>query len=184
MPTIDDLRAALTNTEKLLDGVEPHQWTLPTPCAQWNVRALVNHTTWVALAFTARTDGRELPAASRDTDVLGDAPARAFADAAAASLAGWERRGTDGTVSLPIGELPAAAALGIQTLDTYVHAWDLARATGQEDRFDTSLADELFAFTMQVLPDPPRDGRFGPAVTVPADASALDRLVAHVGRTP
>lgn len=184
MPTIDGLRLALTNTERLVGGVRADQWGMPTPCTEWDVRALVNHTTWVSRAFTTRAaEGRELTS-SRDEDLLGDTPARAFADAAGTSLTAWEARGTGGTMSLPIGELPAEGALGIQTLDTYIHAWDLARATGQDDRFDPSLADEMYEFMMRALPAPPRDGRFAPAVEVAADASALDRLLAHSGRTP
>lgn len=184
MPTIDDLRTALANTEKLVDGVHADQWREPTPCTQWDVRALVNHTTWVARFFAARAEGRELPSGSRDDDLLGDDPARAFANAADAALAAWQARGRAGTITLPIGELPADAALGIQTLDTYIHAWDLARATGQDARFDGSLADDLLAFMLRVLPAPPRDGRFAPAVEVAPDAPTLDRLVAHSGRRP
>jgi uncharacterized protein (TIGR03086 family) len=182
MPTIEDLRVALANTEKLIGGVRDDQWSEPTPCTEWDVRALVDHTTWVALAFAARAEGRELAPTGRD--VLGDVPVRAFTEAAASALTAWGRRGTAGTMRLPIGELPAEAALGIQTLDTYIHAWDLARATGQDAVFDGSLADGLLAFMLRVLPEPPRDGRFAPSVATPADAPAQDRLVAHAGRTP
>ena len=42
--TVQDLAVAFTFTEAAIAGVKPDQWADPTPCSEWNVRELVNHT--------------------------------------------------------------------------------------------------------------------------------------------
>jgi uncharacterized protein (TIGR03086 family) len=183
MYSIDDLQDAVANTGRLVDGVSPDQWHAPTPCAEWDLRALVNHMTWVLEMYGAATSG-DGPPHPRDSDVLGDDPAGAFRRAAQAAVAGWRARGTDGTVRIPIGELPAQVALGINLTDVYVHGWDVARATGQDAKLDDRLCAELLAFLPDAVPAGARDRAFGPIVDVPAQALASDRLLAYCGRTP
>ena len=70
-------------------------------------------------------------------------------------------------------------------MDVLIHTWDLAAATDQNRDLDPELVD---ACTAMFLPDMPERGRaagiIGPAVTVADDASAQDRLLAAMGRTP
>jgi len=65
-----------------------------------------------------------------------------------------------------------------------VHGWDLARATGQSPDYDEALASEILAFGHQTISDETRAPRIGPEVPAPEGASALDRLIAYVGRRP
>ena len=68
-------------------------------------------------------------------------------------------------------------------MDTLVHTWDLASATGQDTTLDPELVDACIAM---FLPDMPEQGRaggiVGPAVAVPADASPQTRLLGAMGR--
>ena len=41
---LDIWRQVATNWTAVLDCVGDDQWTEPTPCAEWNVRQLVDHT--------------------------------------------------------------------------------------------------------------------------------------------
>lgn len=70
-------------------------------------------------------------------------------------------------------------------MDTLLHTWDLAVATGQDRTLDPALVEACVAM---FLPDMPERGRaaglVGPAVPVPADAPAQDRLLAAMGRHP
>jgi uncharacterized protein (TIGR03086 family) len=183
MAPIDDLEAALANTARILRGVRDDQWSLPTPCAKWDVRAVANHTSFVAETFAQAARGRP-PASERDADILGDTPVATFQRLAAASVTAWRERGTDGTITIPFGEVPATAALRIQTVDTFVHGWDLARATGQQPQLDDGLGADLLEFTRSLIPESPRPDAFGPVVVVGDDALGADRLLAYTGRTP
>ncbi len=70
-------------------------------------------------------------------------------------------------------------------MDALIHTWDLATATGQDASLDPELVEACIAM---FLPDMPERGRasglVGPAVVVPDDASAQDRLLAAMGRRP
>ena len=119
-------------------------------------------------------------------DVVGDdhratyRNASAELDSAVASLGG-----VDETVSLIFGDMPAGVALQMLSGDNLVHCWDLARATGQDFDPPTDLVEASTGFFRNFITDDRRNGGgFGPEVTVPEDASALDRLLGLCGRTP
>jgi uncharacterized protein (TIGR03086 family) len=86
---------------------------------------------------------------------------------------------------LPIGAVPGVVALGMHVVETLVHGWDLAKATGQPTDIKPDLCAIAWDNVRGVNDDLRGAGRpFGPAVDVPGDASATDRLVAWLGRQP
>lgn len=79
--TVQDLAVAFTFTEAAIAGVKPDQWADPTPCSEWNVRELVNHTIAAVSTFSHAAAGTEGP--NGDTpDFTSDNPARAFRELA------------------------------------------------------------------------------------------------------
>jgi uncharacterized protein (TIGR03086 family) len=162
--------------------VRPEQWTLRTPCAEWDVRTLVNHTAWVLGMMGAVTRGAPVP--ERNLDVLGSDPVRGYAVAADAAITGWKERGTAGTVTIPFGEIPGETALSIAVVDTFIHGWDIARATNQDAQLDAELSAALLEWVPAILPPARQNKAFGPIVAVTEDAPAPDRLIALLGREP
>jgi uncharacterized protein (TIGR03086 family) len=70
-------------------------------------------------------------------------------------------------------------------MDQLVHTWDLATATGQDTSLDPELVEACIAMFLPEMPERGRaGGLIGPAVEVPAGASAQDRLLAAMGRRP
>ena len=66
-----------------------------------------------------------------------------------------------------------------------VHAWDLARSTGQSYDADPSAVAGATAFVRSFdAPANADGGLFGPPVDVPDDAGDLDRLLGLTGRDP
>ena len=84
-----------------------------------------------------------------------------------------------------IGEVPLDQAIDrFYTADVFMHTWDLARATGQDDRLDPELCAEMLA-GMEPIDEMLRaSGQYGPRVPVPADADAQTRLLGFIGRDP
>jgi uncharacterized protein (TIGR03086 family) len=106
-----------------------------------------------------------------------------FGSVADTTLAAWRAHGLDGNVNIGAGEMPVAAALSINLLDTGTHSWDLARATGQDATIPDALATTILACARNVVRDDIRSfAGFDPAVAVGADASPTTQLVAFLGR--
>lgn len=91
---------------------------------------------------------------------------------------------TDGPVTLPFGTFPAPLAALIAELEIFVHACDLAVATGRRDAVPhahcRSLQARAEAAGFEAFRQP---GMFGPAVTPAEGADALEELLAYVGRS-
>jgi uncharacterized protein (TIGR03086 family) len=180
---LDRLAAALTTTGTLVAGVPATRWNDPTPCPGWDVRTLTNHLVGGLRIFAAQLTGRDAGGEHED-DWLGDAPAAAYADAAAAVLAAWRSSGAmDRTLDISLGPVPAPLGAIIELTEVVVHGLDLAVATGQTERVDEEQAAALHRLMLGMGFDAFRvPGVFGPAVEVPTDAPASARLLGFLGR--
>jgi uncharacterized protein (TIGR03086 family) len=181
---VDALRLAIATERAVLDCVRPDQLALPSPCAGWDVAALINHTIGAYATFAAAMTGGSVAAADH---AAGDHLA-AFDAATAACLAGFEADGAmERTVRHQFGEIPAAVAISMITTDGLVHAWDLARATGQSTDLAPELSAGVLAGCQQSVTPELRgtDGTkpFGPEQPVADDAPVADKLAAFLGRT-
>lgn len=169
-----------------LEGVGDDQWSSPTPDAEWDVLALVGHVAdeqlWVPPLLAGRTIediGDEIPA-----DPLGDFPQAAVQDATAGMLATLDDLDLDATVHLSFGDVPAQEYLMQLFADHLVHTWDLARATGQDERLDPEEVHDLL-IGMEPMDEILRQsGHYGPRVPVPDDADEQTKLIAFIGRQP
>jgi uncharacterized protein (TIGR03086 family) len=185
------LSAALDGGARLVDGVTGAQWDLPTPCTDWTVRQLLNHVVGGNRLFARVFRGEPLPPLSElgrraAEDQLGDDAAAAYRSSGDDVLDALGSPGVlERTFTVPFGTLPAPALVRLRTVETLVHGWDLARATGQEAPFPDDLAEHELGFSRELLGRIP-EGRhpFAPTRSMPDDAPALDRLVALLGRDP
>jgi uncharacterized protein (TIGR03086 family) len=182
---------AVASTAEIVKATPAGQMDAPTPCVEWDVRALLNHvigTLWLAEALFGDQAPRHpmAPGGLPPADLAGDDPAAAYAQASAAALAAAGAGDALTRVHVtPLGEMPGPGLAGFTTLDILVHGWDLARATGQPADLDDRLAARMLGFAQQALATPEsRAGRIGPAVTVAADAPVTQRLAAFLGRQP
>ena len=84
-----------------------------------------------------------------------------------------------------MGELPVPDAIDrFYTVDVFMHTWDLARATGQDDRLDPGLCADLLAGMEPMEAVIRGSGQYGPRVPVAAEADAQTRLLGFIGRDP
>ena len=110
-----------------------------------------------------------------------------FARGSAASLAAFKAAGAmDKTMIVPWGEMKGSEFLGLAAVDTFAHAWDLARATGQSTDLNPELAAGLLVGSRAGISHAfrgPEGAPFGPEQKAPAGASKADELAAFLGRT-
>lgn len=167
-------------------ALSPDQLGFPTPCSEWDVRALVNHVVgedrWTAPLVEGRTI--EEVGGALDGDLLGDDPRGAAEEAAKAAAAAFTEEGAlDRTVHLSFGDFPAEGYAWQLVADHLIHAWDLAAATGADRRLD----DELVAAVADWFTATEDAYRAGGAIAqrppVTGD-TPQDRLLVAFGRDP
>ena len=179
-----ELDQALQGTLAILTKVGRGDLDAPTPCASWDVRALVNHfigtTRWWAVTIAGDGDVADADYAAGDF-------VAAYEESIRIAVAAFGADGAlDKTVRLPFGEFPGSVLRDLASMEQFTHGWDLARATGQPTDLDPGLADGLLSQARLAITDGLRgpDGQalFGPARQVPAGAGPADQLAAFLGR--
>jgi uncharacterized protein (TIGR03086 family) len=164
-------------------GVPEGRWDAPAPVEGWVARDVVRHlTTWFP-GFLEGGTGISLPAGP----AVADDPLGAWLAQSEAVQALLDDPASEHAVlSNPhLGEVPLPEAVDrFYTSDVFLHTWDLARATGQDETLDEGMCAVLLA-GMEPLDELLRSsGQYGPRVDVPPDAPVQDRLVAFIGRRP
>ncbi|MEU0564866.1 TIGR03086 family metal-binding protein [Nonomuraea sp. NPDC005983] len=169
------LRNATRRTADLVESIGEEQHALPTPCAEYDVKALINHLEWGASLFESlAADGPMIP----EKEYSGD-----FRERAERMLAVWERPEAWEGVSPGLG-LPKPVLASMCLCDLLAHGWDLAKATGRTYEINEEEAVVLLGFVQQMAPTGRQRGAFGEEVAVPDDAPALDRALGIIGRDP
>jgi uncharacterized protein (TIGR03086 family) len=181
------LTEAADAAARVVSGVSPEQFDGPTPCTDWDVRALMNHLIlWTSYSLEQRAHGESVPEELMTTDFAAApdfaAAYRAQLDralAAWADPAAWDRK-------LDVMGTPMAAAdvAAMNLMDMVLHAWDLAVATGQAYTLPEATA-EVAARAVAANAELFRQYQgFAAPVAAPGDASALDQALAASGRDP
>jgi len=158
-------------------------WSAPAPVQDWTARDVVGHLVEWLPGFIATGSEITLP----DVPSPYDAP-----------VAAWEahQRAVQGLLDDPArartpfsnphtGSMPLSEAIDrFYTSDVFMHTWDLARATGQDDTLDAELCAVLLS-GMEPMEEVIRaSGQFGPAVPVPLEADVQTRMIGFIGRDP
>jgi uncharacterized protein (TIGR03086 family) len=100
-------------------------------------------------------------------------------------LEAWNSRGADGSARIGTSEIPARRALGILSIEFLVHAWDFARATGQQLTVSEPVAGHVLEVAWDTITDEGRAtvGFAAPMPPAPG-AGPMDQLIAFTGRVP
>lgn len=157
-------------------------WDAPAPVDGWVARDVVRHlVTWLP----GFLHSRGLPALPGGPSVEAD------------PVGAW-RAQSDGVQALLEGPHAALAFddphLGPQRLgelvdriytgDVFLHTWDLARATGQDDTLDPDACAAMLSGMEPIEGLMRSSGQYGARVDVPADAGPQARLLGFIGRDP
>jgi uncharacterized protein (TIGR03086 family) len=162
-----------------LEAVPPGAWSSPSPCPDWTAHEVAKHVVDTTRRVLTRLTGGD-PTPPDSTEDLA-AAWRVESDAVKAALADPDRAAT--MVRGMGGEQPWQDLVGTMLCaDVLIHTWDLARATGQDDRLDPAAIAAAQAF-LEPNDDMLRvPGGFGPKLEPPAGADEQARFLAFVGR--
>ncbi len=189
MTDIQELdRRAVEASRALVRSVGADDWDAPTPCADWDLRALLAHMTVQHHGFARAVAGERtepadwLPQPAADPvaayDVAADHVIEAFRVPARTAYLPEIRGGIT---------IPARTAMGFHLVDYVVHGWDVAASIGATVEFDDDVLSAALAVADEVPADPATRGpgfSFGPVITDPDRGSPLDRVLRKLGRSP
>ncbi|WP_017586836.1 TIGR03086 family metal-binding protein [Nocardiopsis ganjiahuensis] len=176
---------AMAEFDRRVTEVTLTDWALPTPDTDWDVHDLVNHLTTEQLWVPHLLAGARIEDIGDrfDGDNLGEEPAATWTIASREARTAWlAPSALDRTVHLSFGDVPGREYLWQMTFDLGVHAWDLARAIGADERIDGTLAEELHAWAEENKEMFTGSGLFAEPVPVGEDADAQTKLLALTGR--
>jgi uncharacterized protein (TIGR03086 family) len=185
-------RRAVATSRSIVATVTAGELTLPTPCAEWDLGALLAHMTAQHHGFARAVAGEHTDLADWLPTPVGADPVGAYAEAADRVIASF---GADGVLTRKVYlpeirggiTVPARTAIGFHLVDYVVHAWDVAATLGRSAELDGDLLDAALAVAAQVPDDEGSRGpgmAFGPSIPAPADGDRLARLLAALGRSP
>lgn len=184
----DQIKRAAGLAAAIARNVRADQFGGPTPCSEYDVRALARHVSYWSPMLEAAGNRKpyEVPATGEqehdvDPATWGTVYSGQLRDLAAA----WaDPASTEGMASMGSAEM-SASLIGEMVLgEILVHGWDLAGATGQELEMDDDLAQAVLV-ALEGSAELGREmGIYGPAVAVPDTAPAFDRALGLTGRDP
>lgn len=179
MDPIERHGRAVAGFTAVVECVGAERWGLPTPCPEWDARAVVEHVIGFHEFLLLR------PLGVRAHRPRHGPEARWLATEAAIRrvLADPERLGDDAEYFDGVRRSPAEVLAALAT-DTLIHTWDLARAVGAPARLDPELCELSYRELAGSGAPGDRSDLFGPAVAVPSGADIEDRLLGLVGRDP
>ena len=175
MDPVEMFERAATAAGARARAVSPEQSNRPTPCAEWDVAALLEH----------MAGGPTYLLAALGADPIGSSwPDQAAIDACTSLLrepGALERR-----CQSPAGfEWSVAEAAAGTAMDQLVHTWDLAVAVGEDPGLDPAVTAAVVEMFLPHMPEVGRQAGFvGPAEAVGEGASAQDVLLGAMGRSP
>jgi uncharacterized protein (TIGR03086 family) len=196
------LARALDVAARTIGEVRPEHLELPTPSGM-DVELLCGHLIMVAQRVTLAGEGADPWTWPAETTGLGAGEWMAAFRSEASRVSGaWEDedRLTRPTV-LPWDTMAGSDVVAMYAAELVVHTWDLGQAIGVTPTWDDETLAVSEAIMHHLLPEADRDPMwaaakaelppevpwsdpYGNATDVPADAPAIDRLVAWCGRQP
>jgi uncharacterized protein (TIGR03086 family) len=160
---------------------------LPSPCERWTVAQVLQHAAGDQVGYASKLTGG--PGPSYDpfapSGTLDGKPMDLLAPALEASASAWAtvEPGSEVTTPLPVGPLSAEIGAACCALDAAVHAWDIAKATGQPSPLTPELARALMPAAK--VTDPLREyGVYAPIVDAEPGDDDVAVLLRFLGRRP
>jgi uncharacterized protein (TIGR03086 family) len=182
------MAAAAAETARVVNGA-PGTGTLdaPTPCADWDLRTLLNHTIlWTAYSAERRAYGQNVAEELMSKDFTADPGfAQDYQAQVGKAVQAWsDPEAWEGDRSVMGSATPAADIAAMLIMEMVLHGWDIAEATGQNYRCDDALAEAVLT-TVQAQAEMFRKYQgFADAVPVPDGATTFDRALSLSGRDP
>jgi len=182
-----EMAAAAAEAARVVGGVPEGSLQTPTPCGDWDLRTLLNHTIlWTSYSAERRAHGESVAEDLMNKDFTADAGFREdYARQIGKAVDAWNNpEAWAGTRNVMGNATPAADVGAMLLMEMALHGWDVATATGQEFNADDKTAAAL-ADIVQAQAELFRKYQgFADAIDPPRNATAFERALTLSGRDP
>lgn len=186
MSTREHLYSVVASLQPVVQGVSPQAMDDPSPCDDWKVRDVVNHMLGTVEAMR-RVGAREDLDPADPWGTGGEHVSDQWRDGLSDLLTRWAQAWSQPEAwegDAMDGAMPRQAVGDMGYAEVLLHGWDLARGSGQEVTFDDAAVDRALEVMGDIGEMGRTQGAFGAEVTLPDDASPLERVLAASGRDP
>lgn len=175
---------AMESTQKYVNQIKPDQWSASTPCTEWDVKELVNHLIgeykWAVELLGGKTT-QEVGTAL-DGDLTGGDPVATFNSSLEGAKKAAQAPGAmEAVCHLSFGDYPGNEYTKQLFLDSLIHGWDLAVATGQNTTLDAALVTACMPVAEELRSMFGQYGVFGEDLRDP-NANEQTNLLGIMGR--
>src|SRR5271169_4225663 len=182
------MAAAAAETARVVaDAAKDAAKDAATPCTDWDLRTLLNHTIlWTSYSAERRAHGESVAEELMSKDFTAEPGyAQAYQDQLAKAVDAWSKpEAWAGDRNVMDSATPAGDIAAMLIAEMVLHGWDIAEATGQDYRCDDAVARNVLK-TVEAQGELFRQYQgFAAIVPVSADATAFDRALALSGRDP
>ncbi|MGH3176995.1 MAG: TIGR03086 family metal-binding protein [Streptosporangiaceae bacterium] len=182
-----ELAAAAAEAAAVVNGVPEGTLNAPTPCGDWDLRTLLNHTIlWTSYSAERRAHGESVAEDLMNKDFTADPGFREdYARQIDKAVTAWSApHAWEGDLNVMGDATPAADVGAMLLMETALHGWDVARATGQEFKTNEQTAKALEEIVQAQAELFRKYQGFADAVEPPKNATAFDRALTLSGRDP
>ena len=158
-----------------------------TPCTDWDLRTLLNHTIlWTSYSAERRAHGESVAEDLMTKDFTAEPGFREdYARQIGEAVKAWaDPKAWAGEIGVMGDATPAADVGAMLIMEMVLHGWDVARATGQEFSADDKTARALEDIVQAQAELFRKYQGFADAVEPTPDATAFERALTLSGRDP
>jgi uncharacterized protein (TIGR03086 family) len=183
-----EMAAAAAEASRVMQNTTPGEaLDGPTPCGDWDLHTLLNHTIlWTSYSAERRAHGESVAEDLMSKDFTAEPGFREdYAQQISKAVSAWsDPKAWEGEIGVMGSATPAADVGAMLIMEMALHGWDVAKATGQDYHADEALAAALYD-TVQAQAELFRkyQGFASPVETGPG-ATTFDRALALSGRDP
>jgi uncharacterized protein (TIGR03086 family) len=181
------MAAAAAEAAKVVNGVPEGTLDAPTPCNDWDLRTLLNHTIlWTSYSAERRAHGESVSEDLMTKDFTAEPGFRDdYARQIGEAVKAWaDPKAWEGELGVMGDATPAADVGAMLIMEMVLHGWDVAKATGQEYNADDAVAQALLGVVEAQAELFRKYQGFADVVPVPDDATTFDRALSLAGRDP
>jgi uncharacterized protein (TIGR03086 family) len=176
---------AIQQATSCVRNVTPDEMANPTPCTEWDLRALLNHMVYELLWVPEILRGKTIAeiGSQFDGDVLRSEPKTSWQHAADTALVAVHGADLDQKVHLSYGDVTAEHYINEISSDIFIHTWDLAQAIKCTLIMDAAVTKTVYEFLLPRAEELKNSALFGEPIKVPADADLQTKLLGLTGRS-